>query len=620
MRAAEPSNEIAKKVLPIRGSVKISTQLSFIEFFRDSDPRKALQSGKIMAKAWARLLQDEVDALCQIQTFIFQVIDSYWTDLEYDLHTKPLPVFFQRFEIRRLDESVYGLARAIGKSAAKLDVIEASYQLGNIYTAMLPESLRAAHGIFYTPPALTNRLLDMVEATGVQWDSAKVIDPACGGGAFLAPIALRMVEKLRGFDSKTILQYVESHLTGFDIDHFGGWLTQVFLEIALKKHIDIAGTNIKQIVKVCNSLEQVIAYGQYDAVIGNPPYGRLRLSPELRGQYKRSLYGHANLYGVFTDLALRLTKQGGTIGFLTPTSFLSGEYFKNLRATLRTDSSLFEVDFVSFRKGVFEDVLQETMLATYLKPAKKLQIAQINQITTSDQVSVKIHPIDKVTLPASIHAPWILPRLPSQSQVVLIMQSMKQTLKDWGYAISTGPLVWNRHKSQLYSQGTKGMFPIIWAESITPDGRFFYKTNKRNHLPLFKFMEGDQWLITSRPCVLLQRTTAKEQHKRLIAGVLTAEFIAQKGSVVIENHLNIIASLGTNDPKISLETLSTFLNSKIVNEAFRCVSGSVAVSAYELESLPLPHYKRLKYLEILVKTNAPSDAVEKECQRIYSIN
>jgi adenine-specific DNA-methyltransferase len=56
--------------------------------------------------------------------------------------------------------------------------------------------------------------------------------------------------------------------------------------------------------------------------------------------------GHANLYGVFTDLALRWTAPRGVIASVTSTSFLAGEYFKA-------------------RRGVFEDVLQETLLATW---------------------------------------------------------------------------------------------------------------------------------------------------------------------------------------------------------------------------------------------------------------
>ena len=103
-----------------------------------------------------------------------------------------------------------------------------------------------------------------------------------------------------------------------------------------------------------------------DLVIGNPPYGGSRYrrnGATIRG----SVYGHANLYGVFTDAALYWVKRGAVVGFVTPTSMLSGLYYKALRALLAAEAPPLSVNFVSERDGVFADVLQETMLATYRK-------------------------------------------------------------------------------------------------------------------------------------------------------------------------------------------------------------------------------------------------------------
>ena len=76
----------------------------------------------------------------------------------------------------------------------------------------------------------------------------------------------------------------------------------------------------------------------YDLVVGNPPYGKVTLTESMRKYFARSVYGHANLYALFTDLALRITDTGGIVAFVTPTSFLSGQYFKALRNTLATEA------------------------------------------------------------------------------------------------------------------------------------------------------------------------------------------------------------------------------------------------------------------------------------------
>jgi adenine-specific DNA-methyltransferase len=55
-----------------------------------------------------------------------------------------------------------------------------------------------------------------------------------------------------------------------------------------------------------------------------------------------------------------------------------------------------------------------------------------------------------------------------------------------------------------------------------------------------------------------------------------------------------------------------------VDEIFRCLSGSVAVSAYELESIPLPNYKDLSNLNKLISKKAPQAKIEKEIIRLYN--
>ena len=50
--------------------------------------------------------------------------------------------------------------------------------------------------MYYTPPSLSEYFLEIVSSTGINWKTARVLDPACGGGAFLLPVALKMREFL----------------------------------------------------------------------------------------------------------------------------------------------------------------------------------------------------------------------------------------------------------------------------------------------------------------------------------------------------------------------------------------------------------------------------------------
>jgi adenine-specific DNA-methyltransferase len=596
---------------------ELKVPLSAQDLFNNQDPYASIQSGKIMARAWANGLP-ETDHIHQAQTFILKVIEEYWSQShQHQKIPRRLPFLFKKVVIKNLDKSVDSVAQAIGAAAAKLPIIEGSYLLGTVYTSVLPASTRTVGGVFYTPPSLTRRLIDLAEKAGVNWSTANIIDPACGGGAFLAPICLRILASIKDRDRDSVLNHIQTHLTGWEIDPFAGWLSQVFIEVALKDLLNESSFQFQPVVKICDSLTTEIPAGRgFDLVIGNPPYGKLKLTEPLKDRFHESLYGHPNLYGVFTHLALELCASNGIVAYLTPTSFLSGQYFKRLRGYLRKHSFPIEIDFVSVRKGVFDDVLQETMLAVYKKKPYLTSSLEVNQITTLAQNKLSVFSSGRFTLPSSLTAPWILPRKPQQGNVVCAMQRMTCQLADWGYQVSTGPLVWNRHKSQLTDSFGKNTYTLIWAEAITSDGKFVLKSEKVNHKAYFRFKTGDDWLISNRPCILLQRTTAKEQDKRLIAAPLP-EHLRKKG-VVIENHLNMIIAIDKK-PVIAPHVLSIFLNSMAVNEAFRSISGSVAISAYELEALPLPRPEQLNQLVSLVSRNADQQQIEQSCHQLYSL-
>lgn len=591
-----------------------------LSLFQDTDPLKTLQTGKVMALAWAKKLTIE-NHLASIQEFIKLAVGAYWNSIYNTI--RELPECAPLDSIRT-DDSVKAVAEAVGQAAAKLEVADASYYIGNLYTSLLPENIRSANGVFYTPPALAERLITMAAKAGdIKWDQISIADPACGCGAFLIPMTLRIVEASKTKTAEQILQHIETNLRGFEIDQFAGWLCQVFIEIALKKIILFAGRPVKNIIIICDTLNYPFKDDdKFDLVIGNPPYGKVKLTDIIALRYTESLYGHPNLYGLFTHLAIDITKQEGTIAYLTPTSFLSGEYFKKLRAYIGKNAQPVEVDFVSVRKDVFEDVLQETMLATYVKNSYKNnneRFLAVNELTALSPFKTETKHIGKFGLSNEIQAPWILSKHHNEADIVQSMDNMKSRLQDWGYKVVTGQLVWNRFKQHLTDDHNALCYPIIWSESVLPDGTFFFKADKKNHKKWFLYSQNLNFLLTKTACVLLQRTTAKEQSKRLIATVLPQSFIDNNKAVIVENHLNIITT-NTPNPAVSLEVLSTFLNSKVVNDAFRTISGSVAVSAYELEALPLPDAISLKKLIQLIKNNASNECIEEECRNLYFKN
>jgi adenine-specific DNA-methyltransferase len=557
----------------------------------------------------ARVLSEQIaekQRLAFAQSFTFAVIQSCRRT-----STLPHPLSVpEGVELLALSSEAMTAARQFGDALANIEPRFAAHLTGIIYTTALPENYRATHGIFYTPPQLVDRLLRMAEDASIDWSKVRVLDPACGGGAFLLPIALRMAAAMQRSNPSFILKQIGARLQGFELDPFGAWLAQAALELALRGIIRASGRPAPKMIEVRDSLDMNPAdEGRFDLVIGNPPYGRVTPSPARRAFFKRSVYGHANLYGLFTDAALHWTKKGGVVGYVTPTSMLSGLYYKALRGLLGNEASPLAVNFVSERDGVFADALQETILATYRRGGAG-RTGKVGFIAIDAEGNTTFRKGGTFALPTHQDAPWLLPRASGQMALTRRLQSMPHRLSDYGYGVSTGPLVWNRFKDQLHYE-RKGVYhPVIWAESVTSAGCFVWRSERRNHAPWFEArLPKDNWLIVMQPCVLLQRTTAKEQTRRLIAAEMSETFIRRHNGVVVENHLNMVRAV-VPKPNVPAALIAALLNNAIVDAAFRCINGSVAVSAFELEQLPLPPPAVMAKLSALVASGAPAKKIE----------
>ena len=63
-------------------------------------------------------------------------------------------------------------------------------------------------------------------------------------------------------------------------------------------------------------------------------------------------------------------------------------------------------------------------------------------------------------------------------------------------------------------------------------------------------------------------------------------------------------------PGVPPSAIAALLSCAVVNSAFRCINGSVAVSAFELEQLPLPPPEVMAQLAALVRAGASARAIE----------
>ncbi len=227
--------------------------------------------------------------------------------------------------------------------------------LAELYERGLSRDGRKASGTFFTPEYLVDWL---VQATlgplldaGVDWSDLTVVDPAVGGGDFLAG-ALRYLTARTEAPPAAVARC----LYGLDLDPAAVAVAQMRL------WLEAGGTALPHL-RTGNALHgwdwraafpQVFARGGFVAVLGNPPWGAQLPAPEraaLRRAYPDILRGEINSYTPFVARALNLVRPGGLVGYVVPEGWLVNKGEEAFRRWLLDQADLHRLAVL--RKGVF---------------------------------------------------------------------------------------------------------------------------------------------------------------------------------------------------------------------------------------------------------------------------
>ncbi|HET8662129.1 MAG TPA: N-6 DNA methylase [Micromonosporaceae bacterium] len=461
------------------------------------------------------------------------------------------------------------------------------HEIAEAYVTSLDSHVRAAGGRHYTPPALADQMWSQtLDACGQDWTS--ILDPACGAGSLLIAPLRDWLARHCDKAPELVLQGVASAVRGFDLDSAAVWLGNVILGAQLlsrwRQVPPPRRKPLPTLLRVADGLAKPAAAAQ--VVIMNPPYGRVRLSDDDRKRWGHTLFGHANQYGLFLAGGVEHLPKNGVMTALVPAGFLGGSYSQRLRGYLGAASELQRVAFLAERSGVFATgVLQETVVATFRRGSEQGRVI-CERITNGDGRYRRVG-VGAGWLPEEVGQPWLLPRTPDDVALVSVAARMRHRLADYGWSVSTGPLVWNRRKDQIFEDPRKGDIKIVWAADI--DGGRVHQDGRRDRQRYVRLAPAkDSFMVLSRPAVLVQRTTAPEQMRRIVAAALDKATLQEWGArVVVENHVNVLTCYWGESP-LSTRILVALLRSEVVDRLYRCLTGSVAVSAYELGAIPLP--------------------------------
>lgn len=231
--------------------------------------------------------------------------------------------------------------------------------------------------------------------------SLKILDPACGSGAFLtAALTQLKTEHRRVFDflhainndSMMFEEYsdnsiLENNLYGVDINEESVEITKLSLWLHTAQK-DRKLTTLNNKIKCGNSLiddpsvagekafkweeefPEVFAKGGFDVVIGNPPYVRVQqldyaTIDSLKKTYKTALK-RIDISLCFIEKSRNLIKNNGLVSFITSNQFLTTEYGQAMRNFLLSEFFLMEcVDFGDL--PIFKDAMTYVSIFKFTK-------------------------------------------------------------------------------------------------------------------------------------------------------------------------------------------------------------------------------------------------------------
>lgn len=214
-------------------------------------------------------------------------------------------------------------------------------------------------GMVYTPVNIKEYIVQNVI---ISQEVPSVVDPACGCGSFLITAAKLMHKKYELCYSEIFGKYI----TGFDIDKHSIEKAKLLFELL---SIEEEGLSLKCDLQlyVANSLNELSKkkyYEKYDVVVGNPPYVRAKNIADSVKAYLMKwsvVTGNVDLYIPFYEIAVRILKKDGIMGYISPNTFLQSVNGRGLRNYFVKNG--YEITLLDFKETqAFKEVTHYTCI------------------------------------------------------------------------------------------------------------------------------------------------------------------------------------------------------------------------------------------------------------------
>jgi len=314
-----------------------------------------------------------------------------------------------------------------------------------------------SRGAIFTRAEVVDFILDLVGYTEDKpLYKNRLLEPSFGGGDFLLPIVGRLLTAWRAAKSAgsglddlgDAIRAVELHRETFQSTHAAVIALLSQEGLAARTAVALANRWLTRGDFLLAPLD-----GQFDFVVGNPPYVRQEMIPapllaEYRGRYQ-TMYDRADLYIPFIERSLSVLSEGGSLGFICADRWMKNRYGGPLRSLVAEQFHLkIYVDMVgtpAFHSEVIAYpaitiISRETPGATRIahRPAiERATLAALADALRATSLPKDSGPVRELARVTNDADPWLLE---SSDQMALIRRLEQQfpSLEEAGCKVGIG--------------------------------------------------------------------------------------------------------------------------------------------------------------------------------------
>jgi len=200
------------------------------------------------------------------------------------------------------------------------------------------------YGEIFTRRWVVDTILDLVHyAPEDDLGARRILEPACGTGAFLGPIVERLLRSaaIHGRDPATLADAIRA----YDLRPENVEVSRALCANLLGQ----SGVPEDQAARLAHTWVQtadflllpILEPGPSDYAVGNPPYIRYDdLDPDVAAKYRRAwptMRGRGDIYVGFIERCLRNLRPGGRLGFICADRWMRNNYGAGLRKLVAGD-------------------------------------------------------------------------------------------------------------------------------------------------------------------------------------------------------------------------------------------------------------------------------------------